>query len=116
MTTGDAALEVLRPLQALLARLEPLLPPAGDIDWSAPAYRWRKRRYLGVEVGRLEPVHRVAHVAAEDLRHIEAQKEAILRNTEQFVRGLPANHVLLTGARGTGKSSLIRACLTRFVG
>ncbi|MCX8004553.1 MAG: ATP-binding protein [Burkholderiaceae bacterium] len=116
MTTGDVAHEVLRPLQALLARLEPLLPPAGDIDWSAPAYRWRKRRYLGVEVGRLEPVHRVAHIAADDLRHVEAQKEAILRNTEQFVRGLPANQVLLTGARGTGKSSLIRACLTRFVG
>ncbi|MCS6944293.1 MAG: ATP-binding protein [Sutterellaceae bacterium] len=114
MTTADVAYELLKPLQSLLARLEPLLPPAEEIDWSAPAYRWRKRRYLGVELGRLEPVHRVARIALEDLHHIEAQKQALLRNTEQFVRGLPANHVLLTGARGTGKSSLIRACLTRF--
>jgi predicted AAA+ superfamily ATPase len=107
--------EVIARLDALLARLEPLLPPAAEVDWSAPAYRWRKRRYLGVEIGRLEAVHRIARIEADDLRHIDGQKAAILRNTEQFVRGLPANNVLLTGARGTGKSSLIRACLVRFV-
>ncbi|HXF47747.1 MAG TPA: ATP-binding protein [Burkholderiaceae bacterium] len=106
--------DVIARLDALLARLDPLLPPAAEVDWSAPAYRWRKRRYLGVEVGRLEPVYRFARIEADDLRHIDAQKTAILRNTEQFVRGLPANNVLLTGARGTGKSSLIRACLARF--
>ncbi|MEF9943168.1 MAG: ATP-binding protein [Burkholderiaceae bacterium] len=101
-------------LAALLTRLEPLLPPAAaELDWSAPAFRWRRRRYLGVDVGCLEPVVRVARIEASDLQHVEAQKLAILRNTEQFVRGLPANNVLLTGARGTGKSSLIRACLAR---
>lgn len=78
---------------------------------AAVAFRWRKRRYLGVERGALEPVAHPALIAFDDLRHVEAQKEAIARNTEQFVRGLPANNVLLTGARGTGKSSLIRACL-----
>ncbi len=100
----------------LLRRAEPLLPPAVDaIDWSAPAFRWRRRRYLGVELGRLEPVVRIARIAADDLQHVDAQKQALLRNTEQFVHGLPANNVLLTGARGTGKSSLIRACLARWV-
>lgn len=100
---------------ALLARLEPLLPPVQPIDWSAPAFRWRRRRYLGVELGHLEPVHRIARIDPDDLQHVDAQKAQILRNTEQFVAGLPANNVLLTGARGTGKSSLIRACLVRFV-
>ncbi|HEU0199623.1 MAG TPA: ATP-binding protein, partial [Burkholderiaceae bacterium] len=98
----------------MLARLEPLLPPAAEVDWSAPAFRWRKREFLGVSYGVLEAVQRIARIAPEDLQHVDAQRDAILRNTEQFVRGLPANNVLLTGARGTGKSSLIRACLVRF--
>jgi predicted AAA+ superfamily ATPase len=101
-------------LASILDRLEILLPPAAATDWTAPAFRWRTRHYLGVRVGLLEAVHRVARIAPEDLQHVDAQKEAILRNTQQFVRGLPANNVLLTGARGTGKSSLIRACLAQF--
>jgi predicted AAA+ superfamily ATPase len=101
-------------LQALLARVEPLLPPRREVDWTAPAFRWRKRFYLGSAVGHLEAVRRVARIAPGDLQHIDEQRAAILRNTEQFVRGLPANNVLLTGARGTGKSSLIRACLVQF--
>lgn len=101
-------------LQTLLARLEPLLPPRREVDWTALAFRWRKRHYLGSSVGHLEAVRRVARITPEDLQHVDEQRAAILRNTEQFVRGLPANNVLLTGARGTGKSSLIRACLARF--
>ncbi len=101
-------------LDELLRRLEPLLPPPLEIDWGALAFQWRRRSYLGSSVGRLVAVRRIASIAPEDLRHVDAQKEAILRNTEQFVRGLPANNVLLTGARGTGKSSLVRACLARY--
>jgi hypothetical protein len=115
MTSNTTIDALAQRLDALLARLDPLLPPVQPTDWNAPAFRWRRRRYLGVERGRLEPVHRIARIDPDDLRHVDAQKEQILRNTEQFVAGLPANNVLLTGARGTGKSSLIRACLTRFV-
>jgi uncharacterized protein len=106
--------EIAAALRTLLARLDPLLPPRRDADWTAPAFRWRKRQYLGVSAGHLEPVRRVARIAPDDLQHVDGQRAAILRNTEQFVRRLPANNVLLTGARGTGKSSLIRACLARF--
>jgi hypothetical protein len=102
-----------RRIEALLQRLEPLLPPAESIDWNAHAFQWRRRSYLGVAIGQLEPVRHLAAIRPEDLRHVDAQKQAILRNTEQFVRALPANNVLLTGARGTGKSSLVRACLSR---
>ncbi|MGE5665891.1 MAG: ATP-binding protein [Betaproteobacteria bacterium] len=106
--------ELERRLADLLARLETLLPPApAEPDWSATAFRWRRQRHLGVEHGGLEAVTRVARIAPADLQHVDAQKAALLRNTEQFVRGLPANNVLLTGARGTGKSSLVRACLER---
>jgi predicted AAA+ superfamily ATPase len=102
-------------IEDLLARLEPLLPPRREVDWSAPAFRWRRRQYLGVSLGHLEAVQRIARIDADDLQHIGPQKDAILRNTEQFVAGRPANNVLLTGARGTGKSSLIRACLAQYM-
>jgi hypothetical protein len=59
----------------------------------------------------LAPVRHVAAVQLADLKEIDGQKEKIERNTQQFVQGKPANNVLLTGARGTGKSSLIKACL-----
>jgi predicted AAA+ superfamily ATPase len=111
-TSADNDISAL--LQTLLARLEPLLPPRREVDWTAPAFRWRKRHYFGSAVGHLEAVRRVARITPSDLQHIDEQRAAILRNTDQFVRGLPANNVLLTGARGTGKSSLIRACLAQF--
>jgi len=103
-------------IEDLLQRLEPLLPPARAVDWSVLAFQWRRRSYLGASIGQLEPVRNVASIQVEDLQHVDAQKQAILRNTEQFVRALPANNVLLTGARGTGKSSLVRACLSRYGG
>ena len=101
-------------LHALLDVVERALPPATPTDWRAHAYRWRRRQAFGLRVGRLEPVAQFAAIAVSDLQHVESQKAALLANTEQFVRGLPANNVLLTGARGTGKSSLIRACLMQF--
>ena len=99
----------------VLTRLKAVLPAAEDeTDWTRPAFRWVRRTCLGTTVGRLEPVEKFARVELDDLLYIEGQKAELLANTEQFVKGLPANNVLLTGARGTGKSSLIRGCLTRF--
>ncbi len=97
----------------LIDRLEQVLPqPLSAPDWSASiAFRYRKR---GSGHGVLEPVRHVGSIALSDLQEIEGQKEKIQRNTLQFVKGLPANNVLLTGARGTGKSSLIKACLNEY--
>ena len=99
--------------EALMARIESVLPqPLSAPDWSASvAYRYRKR---SSGHGNLEPVRHVATLGLKDLQEIDGQKEKIQRNTEQFVNGLPANNVLLTGARGTGKSSLIKACLNEY--
>jgi len=96
--------------EQLIARIESVLPqPLGAPDWSqAVAWRYRKR---ASGHGTLEPVRHVAAMRLSDLKEIDAQKDKIERNTRQFVDGRPANNVLLTGARGTGKSSLIRACL-----
>lgn len=98
--------------ESLLARLEAVLPhPLTDPDWSAStAFRYRKRAGAGV----LEPVRHVAAVRVADLREVDAQRDKLLRNTAQFMAQAPANNVLLTGARGTGKSSLIKACLNEF--
>ncbi|MGZ8274504.1 MAG: ATP-binding protein [Burkholderiaceae bacterium] len=102
-------------LARALERIESLLPADSEPDFAAfMAFRWRKRRYLGLERGDLEPVAHPALIPFEDLKHVDPQKEALRANTAQFVRGLPANNALLTGARGTGKSSLIRACLHAF--
>jgi len=99
--------------EQLMARIEAVLPqPLGAPDWSASiAFRYRKR---SSGHGVLEPVRHVAQMRLADLQEIDGQKERIERNTRQFVQGLPANNVLLTGARGTGKSSLVKACLNEF--
>ncbi|HTN47952.1 MAG TPA: ATP-binding protein [Burkholderiaceae bacterium] len=111
---ADADAAIAR-LADALQRIEALLPPSASADFAtSTAFRWRKRRYLGMERGTLEAVAHPALMAFDDLQHVDPQKQAIRRNTEQFVHGLPANNVLLTGARGTGKSSLIRACLHAF--
>ncbi len=104
---------VLQRAEALMQRIESVLPqPLQAPDWSASvAYRYRKR---SSGHGTLEPVRHVAQLGLQDLKEIDQQKEKIQRNTEQFVSGLPANNVLLTGARGTGKSSLIKACLNTY--
>ncbi|MBS7779410.1 ATP-binding protein [Acidovorax sp. CCYZU-2555] len=106
------------PLERLVARAEQLMqrieavlpqPLQSPQDWSeAIAWRYRKRAN---GCGLLEPVRHIGAMELSDLQNIDGQKEKIARNTEQFVQGRTANNVLLTGARGTGKSSLIRACL-----
>ena len=99
-------------VESLLTRIESILPqPLGASDWaSSIAFRYRKR---GAH-GQLEPVRHIGAMALGELKEINDQKEKIQRNTEQFVNGRPANNVLLTGARGTGKSSLIKACLNEY--
>ena len=99
--------------EALICRIESVLPqPLSAPDWTASiACRYRKR-----SSGRsaLEPVKNIGTMRLDDLKEIDDQKEKIKRNTEQFVSGKPANNVLLTGSRGTGKSSLIKACLNEY--
>ena len=99
--------------EQLIGRIEAVLPqPLGAPDWSASiAFRYRKR---SSGHGTLEPVRHVAQMRLADLQEIDGQKDKIRRNTQQFVQGLPANNVLLTGARGTGKSSLVKACLNEY--
>ncbi len=99
-------------LESLLGRVETLLPPLEpEPDWTRViAARWRKRGGRGF-------LHTIAHphaIALSDLVAIDAQKQAVDRNTRQFVAGLPANNLLLTGSRGTGKSSLVKAMLARY--
>jgi uncharacterized protein len=100
-------------VESLMARVESVLPqPLSAPDWNASvAYRYRKR---SSGHGSLEPVRHIGGMKLGDLKEIDDQKEKIQRNTEHFVGGKPANNVLLTGARGTGKSSLIKACLNEY--
>ena len=104
---------MLERAEQLMARIERVLPaPLSEPDWGVSiAYRYRKRS-SGHAL--LEPVRHIGQMRLDDLKEIEPQKEKIQRNTLQFVDGKPANNVLLTGARGTGKSSLIRACLNTY--
>ena len=92
--------------ESLVVRLEATLPQALTApEWdNAVAFRYRKR---SINHGVLEPVRHIAELRFSDLKEIDGQKEKIARNTQQFVAGKTANNVLLTGARGTGKSSLM---------
>jgi len=106
----------LQRAEALLARVEGLLPPAAPVvpDFAKGyAFRWR-RRAGNPHAKYLQAVGHASGIRLDDLQHVGPQKSQIEQNTRQFVRGRPANNVLLTGARGTGKSSLIKACLNQF--
>jgi predicted AAA+ superfamily ATPase len=100
-------------LEALVARIERWVPEAHDTpDWKAgSAFRWRKHPRGG---GYLQAVRHPHTIRFGDLRDVDEQKRRLRENTQQFVEGRPANNVLLTGARGTGKSSLIKAALNEF--
>ena len=110
--SGEALNDLVSRAEAVLARLEAVLPhPLMAPDWSASiAFRYRKRAGSGW----IEPVRHVAAITLGDLVEVEPQKQRLVRNTEQFVSGHAANNVLLTGSRGTGKSSLIKACLNEY--
>lgn len=112
--TPELAAFLLRAQQFMDRVEEALSGPLAEPDWNASvAFRYRKR---SSGRGVLEPVRQVADIRLGDVKAIELQKERLLRNTEQFVQGRLANNVLLTGARGTGKSSLVKACLNAFSG
>lgn len=97
----------------MMERLERVLPqPLSEPDWQA-AIAWRYRKRASGH-GVLEGVRHVSDMSLQDLKEIDGQKEKLEQNTLQFVQGLPANNVLLTGSRGTGKSSLIKACLNAY--
>jgi hypothetical protein len=106
--------ELTERLKRLLASLEPLLPrPAQKIDWATcHAANWHRSAYAGT----MEPVPSIEAIHLEDLLGIEPQKKVLEENTRQFLAGLPANNALLWGARGTGKSSLVRALLHAHAG
>jgi len=111
----DPNLQLVRFLERaekILERLEPLLPPASPLpDWNASiAFRWRRHGNTGF----LQPITRPSTISMQDLHDIDEQKRRIDDNTQHFVRRQPANNVLLTGARGSGKSSLIKALLNEY--
>lgn len=113
MAAADTLGAFLARAERLMDRIEAALPHALEQpDWSSSvAFRYRRR---SSGRGVIAPIAHIGTIALADLKEIDGQKEKIRRNTEQFVRGLPANNVLLTGSRGTGKSSLIRACLLAY--
>jgi uncharacterized protein len=109
----------LTSLARLLEKIEKILERAGALmpqramtpDWgSSVAFRWRKRGGHGL----LQPVSHLHHIRLADLQGIDEQKNLVEQNTRQFLDGYSANNVLLTGARGTGKSSLIKAILNKY--
>jgi len=110
---NDALERMLHRAELLMARIELILPqPLHAPDWQTGiAFRYRKR---SSGHGVLEAVRHVGQMSLDDLKEIDPQKEKIQRNTLQFLQGKPANNVLLTGARGTGKSSLVKACLNTY--
>ena len=96
---------------AILDLVEPLIPRREVIDFSdGVAWQWRSDRYASG----LKAIERLNNIQLEDLKHIDHQKSLLVRNTQQFLAGLPANNALLWGPRGTGKSSLVKAILNSF--
>ena len=103
-------------LDRLLTHLETFLPqPITPNDWiTSRAFLCSIRDSIFGSIGYLQPVKHISDITFEDLQHIDRQRDAIRDNTRQFIEKKPANNILLTGARGTGKSSLIKACLHEF--
>jgi predicted AAA+ superfamily ATPase len=116
MSSSTDPLRSFSSLDQLVTKLNALLPdPPAPVDFDRDiAFRWVRRATLLGEVSFLKPVPLFAKIQLSDLLHVSSQVDQVARNTRRFVQGLPANNALLTGARGTGKSSLVRACLSEF--
>lgn len=107
MATLELPDAILQSLSIVLQQLQHSLPPQPiAVDFNAIAFKWQQHS--------LQPIEQPRQIALDDLKGIDAQKAKILQNTEQFLHGLPANDVLLTGARGTGKSSIVRALMHQY--
>ena len=107
MAAFDLPDNIIQKLSTVLDQLQQVLPETKqDTDFSAPAFRWHDKQ--------LKAIYQPKAMHLEDLKGIERQKAKILQNTEQFLHGLPANDILLTGSRGTGKSSIVRSLLTQY--
>lgn len=110
LTAPDLSTLIAR-AERVLTQLEAWLPPAPpETDWTAHAFQWRRSGGAGW----LAAVKHISSINLDDLQHIGRQKEIIDRNTRHFLHGKPANNVLMTGARGTGKSSLVKAMLASY--
>jgi uncharacterized protein len=104
--------QLITRIELLIDRVEQVLPAAQpQPDWAGNAFRWRTQAGTN---GYLQVVKNPHRVDLNSLKNVETQKQAIVRNTAQFAAGRSANNVLLTGARGTGKSTLIKACWNAF--
>ncbi|MFB1011142.1 MAG: DUF815 domain-containing protein, partial [Thiopseudomonas sp.] len=110
----DSLDSFLRRAGQTLDRLEPLLPvQRQSLDWSQQlAARW----IASPQGGYLRPIQVRSKLRLGDLLGVERQRDQLLANTRQFLQGLPCNHALMWGARGTGKSSLVRAILSEHAG
>lgn len=103
----DISKQLLQRLDKFIHHLEKMSPALPETDWNAYAFRWRRSGYL-------QAINHPHNIKLDDLLHVERQKQALIRNTRKFIQGNPANHVLLWGSRGTGKSSLIKALLNQY--
>lgn len=103
----DLPEHILASLSQVLAQLQHALPNIPQSpDFSAPAFKWQNKQLI--------PITKLKALSLDDLKGIETQKKKVIQNTLQFLHGLPANDVLLTGSRGTGKSSIVRALLNEY--
>ena len=107
MALIDLPENILKLMTTVLQQVQQSLPELQKSpDFSAAAYKWQNKQ--------LKPIAQAKKIYLDDLKGIERQKEKVIQNTLQFLKGLPANDVLLTGSRGTGKSSIVRALLTKY--
>lgn len=107
MSHIELPVSIIESLSQVLKQLQHSLPqPTTAPDFNAPAFVWKNKQ--------LQAIYQPKDVHLDDLKGIDRQKKQLIQNTLQFLNGLPANDVLLTGARGTGKSSLVRALLTTY--